>query len=108
MSTTPATPRVTPTVLVAIAVTLLAWASAFIVIRGVAPFFSGGALALGKVLGQNPRDLAQRVVDSGVLDEVAIDVEDDGTVSIATADSAAAEAAVARIRGLTEIGRAHV
>jgi len=40
-----------------------------------------------------------------------IDVEDDGTVSIATSDSAAAEAAVARIRGLTaeaEIGATYV
>src|SRR3989441_2244421 len=40
-----------------------------------------------------------------------IDVEDDGTVSIATADSAAAEAAVNRIRGLTaeaEVGQTYV
>ena len=40
-----------------------------------------------------------------------IDVEDDGTVSIATADGAAAEAAVNRIRGLTaeaEIGATYV
>ena len=40
-----------------------------------------------------------------------IDVEDDGTVSIATSDSAAAEAAVNRIRGLTaeaEIGATYV
>jgi ribosomal protein S12 len=40
-----------------------------------------------------------------------IDVEDDGTVSIATADSAAAEAAVARIRGITaeaEVGATYV
>ena len=40
-----------------------------------------------------------------------IDVEDDGTVSIATSDSAAAEAAVARIRGITaeaEIGATYV
>src|SRR5437773_28124 len=40
-----------------------------------------------------------------------IDVEDDGTVSIATADGAAAEAAVNRIRGLTaeaEIGQTYV
>ncbi len=35
---------------VAIIVTVLAWASAFIVIRGTAPFFSGGALALGRLL----------------------------------------------------------
>ena len=40
----------TPAVLVAIAVTVLAWASAFVVIRGTAPHFSGGALALGRLL----------------------------------------------------------
>jgi drug/metabolite transporter (DMT)-like permease len=50
VSTTLTTPRVSASVLVAIAVTLLAWASAFIVIRGVAPFFSGGALALGRLV----------------------------------------------------------
>ncbi len=33
----------------AIAVTLLAWASAFVVIRGVAPHVGGGALALGRL-----------------------------------------------------------
>jgi arginyl-tRNA synthetase len=33
-----------------------------------------GALALAKRLGAKPRDLAQRVVDSGVLDEIADDV----------------------------------
>jgi drug/metabolite transporter (DMT)-like permease len=37
-------------VLVAIVITVLAWASAFIVIRGVAPYFSGGAVALGRLL----------------------------------------------------------
>lgn len=40
-----------------------------------------------------------------------IDVEDDGTVSIASADGAAAEAAIARIRGLTaeaEIGETYL
>src|SRR6266542_3945661 len=40
-----------------------------------------------------------------------IDVEDDGTVSIATSDGAAAEAAVNRIRGLTaeaEVGQTYV
>lgn len=37
-------------VLVAIAVTVLAWASSFVVIRGAAPFFSGGPLALGRLL----------------------------------------------------------
>jgi drug/metabolite transporter (DMT)-like permease len=36
-------------VLVAIGVTILAWASAFIVIRGTGPYFSGGALALGRL-----------------------------------------------------------
>lgn len=36
--------------LLAIAVTVLAWASAFIVIRGVGPFLGGGPLALGRLL----------------------------------------------------------
>ncbi len=35
--------------IVAIIVTLLAWASAFVVIRGVAPHVPGGALALGRL-----------------------------------------------------------
>ncbi|CAN5219305.1 DMT family transporter [soil metagenome] len=35
---------------VAIGVTVLAWASAFVVIRGVAPHVGGGALALGRLL----------------------------------------------------------
>jgi drug/metabolite transporter (DMT)-like permease len=35
---------------VAIVVTLLAWASAFVVIRGVAPHVPGGALALGRLV----------------------------------------------------------
>lgn len=39
-----------PSVIVAIVVTVLAWASAFLVIRGVAPHFSGGGLALGRLL----------------------------------------------------------
>lgn len=39
-----------PLVLIAIAVTILAWASAFIVIRGTGPHISGGALALGRLL----------------------------------------------------------
>ncbi len=39
-----------PAVLVAIAVTVLAWASAFVVIRGVSPYFGGGELALGRLL----------------------------------------------------------
>jgi arginyl-tRNA synthetase len=34
-----------------------------------------GALALAKRLGANPRDLAQQVVDSGVLTDVATDLE---------------------------------
>ncbi len=37
-------------VLIAIIVTVVAWASAFVVIRGVAPYFSGGPLALGRLL----------------------------------------------------------
>lgn len=37
-------------VLAAILVTVVAWASAFVVIRGVAPHFSGGALALGRLV----------------------------------------------------------
>ena len=55
MTSTPSLPLVgrapglTPAVIVAIVVTLLAWASAFIVIRGTAPYFSGGALALGRL-----------------------------------------------------------
>ena len=52
------TPTTTPTrltalsplVLVAITVTLLAWASAFIVIRGVGPHFSPGAMSLFRLL----------------------------------------------------------
>jgi drug/metabolite transporter (DMT)-like permease len=42
--------RLGPAVLIAIIVTVLAWASAFIVIRGTAPYFSGGALALGRLI----------------------------------------------------------
>jgi drug/metabolite transporter (DMT)-like permease len=37
-------------VLLAIVFTLLAWASAFVVIRGVAPHVPGGALALGRLM----------------------------------------------------------
>ncbi len=37
-------------VLVAIIVTVLAWASAFVVIRGVGPYLGGGELALGRLL----------------------------------------------------------
>jgi drug/metabolite transporter (DMT)-like permease len=39
----------TPLVIAAIVVTVLAWASAFVVIRHTAPWFSGGALTLGRV-----------------------------------------------------------
>jgi len=41
---------IAPSVLLAIVVTVLAWASAFIVIRAVVPYFGGGALALGRIL----------------------------------------------------------
>ncbi len=47
---TPARPAPSPAVLLAIAVTIVAWASAFIVIRGTAPFISGGALALARLI----------------------------------------------------------
>ena len=49
-STTPASTAGSTRVLLAIAVTVLAWASAFIVIRGVGPYLSGGPLALGRLL----------------------------------------------------------
>jgi drug/metabolite transporter (DMT)-like permease len=42
--------RLSAGVLIAIVITVLAWASAFLVIRGVAPHFSGGSLALGRLL----------------------------------------------------------
>lgn len=42
--------RIPPLVLAAIVFTVLAWASAFIVIRGVAPEIGGGALALGRLV----------------------------------------------------------
>ena len=47
MSTTPARSRIL--LFAAIAFTVLAWASAFVVIRGVAPEVGGGALALGRL-----------------------------------------------------------
>jgi drug/metabolite transporter (DMT)-like permease len=56
MSTVPAPQRtpqragLSPAVVVAIVVTVLAWASAFIVIRGTAASFTGGALALGRLV----------------------------------------------------------
>ena len=43
-------PKLSPSVLVAIIVTLIAWSSAFIVIRGVAPHFAGGSLALARLV----------------------------------------------------------
>jgi drug/metabolite transporter (DMT)-like permease len=43
-------PRLSTSVLIAIIVTMLAWSSAFIVIRGVAPHFAGGSLALARLL----------------------------------------------------------
>jgi len=49
-TTTGVPQRVSPLVTAAIIVTVLAWASAFVVIRGTAAFFSGGALALGRLL----------------------------------------------------------
>lgn len=49
-ASSPPVSRVSVAVLIAIVVTLLAWASAFVVIRGVAPHFSGGALALARLL----------------------------------------------------------
>jgi drug/metabolite transporter (DMT)-like permease len=39
-----------PAVLIAIIVTVVAWASAFVVIRGTAPYFTGGAIALGRLI----------------------------------------------------------
>src|SRR3954452_21775574 len=44
------TPRERALVWIAVIVTLLAWASAFVVIRGVAPHVPVGALALGRLL----------------------------------------------------------
>ncbi len=43
-------PRLSTSVLIAIIVTLLAWSSAFIVIRGVAPHFAGGSLAFARLV----------------------------------------------------------
>ena len=59
------------------------------------------------VIGPGGKVIRALVEETGAK----IDVEDDGTVSIATADGAAAEAAVAKIRGLTaeaEIGETYV
>jgi len=59
------------------------------------------------VIGPGGKVIRALVEETGAK----IDVEDDGTVSIATSDSAAAEAAVARIKGITaeaEIGQTYV
>ena len=59
------------------------------------------------VIGPGGKVIRALVEETGAK----IDVEDDGTVSIATADGAAADAAVARIRGLTaeaELGQTYV
>ena len=59
------------------------------------------------VIGPGGKVIRALVEETGAK----IDVEDDGTVSIATADGAAAEAAVNRIKGLTaeaEIGQTYV
>ena len=48
-TTSTRTPVLQPSVIVAIVITVLAWASAFLVIRGVAPHFGGGALALARL-----------------------------------------------------------
>src|ERR1043165_506771 len=59
------------------------------------------------VIGPGGKVIRALVEETGAK----IDVQDDGTVSIATADGAAADAAVARIRGLTaeaEVGQTYV
>jgi polyribonucleotide nucleotidyltransferase len=59
------------------------------------------------VIGPGGKVIRALVEETGAK----IDVDDDGTVSIATADGAAAEAAVARIRGITaeaEVGQTYV
>jgi drug/metabolite transporter (DMT)-like permease len=50
VSTAQRTNTVTPLVYVAIGVTILAWASAFIVVRSTAPHFTAGGLALGRLI----------------------------------------------------------
>ncbi|OLE50743.1 MAG: polyribonucleotide nucleotidyltransferase [Acidobacteria bacterium 13_1_20CM_3_53_8] len=59
------------------------------------------------VIGPGGKVIRALVEETGAK----IDVEDDGTVSIATADQAAADAAIARIRGLTaeaEVGETYL
>ena len=48
--TAPSALAPTPLVFIAIGVTIVAWASAFIVIRGTGQYFTGGALALGRLV----------------------------------------------------------
>ncbi len=48
-TTAPPAAKLSTPVLIAILVTVLTWASAFLVIRGVAPHFDGGALALARL-----------------------------------------------------------
>ena len=50
MSTTSVAPKITPLVYIAMAVTIVAWASAFVVIRGAGPYFTDGALALARLI----------------------------------------------------------
>jgi drug/metabolite transporter (DMT)-like permease len=51
MTSSEAQPKgIGPAVLVAIIVTVVACASAFVVIRGTAPYFTGGAIALGRLV----------------------------------------------------------
>jgi len=50
VSTTSVAPKITPLVYIAMAVTIVAWASAFVVIRGAGPYFTDGALALARLI----------------------------------------------------------
>ncbi len=64
-----------------------------------------GALALAKRVGGNPRDLAQRVVDSGVLADVAADLEVAGPGFInVTFSSSFLEAQLAAVAGDARLG----
>ena len=63
-----------------------------------------GALPLAKQIGANPRELAQRVVDSGVLDDVAnaVEVAGPGFINVTFSPSFVAQelATVSRSDGL--------
>lgn len=64
-----------------------------------------GALALAKRLGANPRDLAQQVVDSGVLTDVAVDLEVAGPGFInVTFSSSFLESQLAKVVGDERLG----